>query len=134
MKVLIVDDSAVMRKIVERTLRQAGVQLEECLFAGDGAEALTHLREAQDRLDLVLCDIVMPGMSGLDFLEQRAKEQLAPHVPIVMVTTDCSSASVLRALAAGAKGYICKPFTTDQVKLRVLPVLAAADALRSVAS
>jgi two-component system, chemotaxis family, chemotaxis protein CheY len=128
-KVLIVDDSAMMRKVVERALRQAGLNLTEVIQANNGAEALVVLREAPrgDRaFDLIMSDINMPVMDGLEFIEQRKKEGLAPGVPAVMITTEGSSPNVMRALAAGAKGYICKPFTTDQIKACVMPLLNAA--------
>jgi two-component system chemotaxis response regulator CheY len=128
-KALIVDDSAMMRKVVERALRQAGVNLTEVIQANNGVEALTMLREAasnNSKFDLIFSDINMPMMDGLEFIEQRKQEGLAPGVPIVMITTEGSSPMVMRALAAGAKGYICKPFTTDQVKACVLPLLSIA--------
>ena len=124
MRALIVDDSAVMRKVVERALRQAGMDLTEVLQAGNGAEALEALRASLAPLDLILSDINMPTMNGLAFLEQRRLENLAPGVPIVMITTEGSEPLVLRAISAGARGYICKPFTPDQVKARVLPLLS----------
>jgi two-component system, chemotaxis family, chemotaxis protein CheY len=128
-KALIVDDSAMMRKVVERALRQAGVNLTEVIQANNGVEALTMLREAassNSEFDLIFSDINMPVMDGLEFIEQRKQEGLAPGVPVVMITTEGSSPMVMRALAAGAKGYICKPFTTDQVKACVLPLLNVA--------
>ncbi|SNS75344.1 response regulator receiver protein [Granulicella rosea] len=130
MRILIVDDSTVMRKVVERALRQAGMEIAECLQAANGVEALEVLRATNGDLDLVLSDINMPVMDGLLFLEKRAEEKLAMNVPVVMITTEGGAAAVLRAIAAGAKGYICKPFTTDQVKLRILPVLNSASAVR----
>ncbi len=129
MRALIVDDSAVMRKVIERTLRQAGLALVEVLEASNGEEALKVLREdaaSQRRLNLILTDINMPVMDGLKFLEQRRNEELAPGVPVVMITTEGGQSLVLGAIAAGAKGYICKPFTADQIKQRVLPLLHAA--------
>lgn len=129
MKALIVDDSAMMRKVVERALRQAGVNLTEVAQANNGAEALEILREAassQNGIDLIFSDINMPVMDGLEFVEKRKEEGLAPGAPVVMITTEGSSPLVMRALAAGAKGYICKPFTTDQVKACVMPLLSAA--------
>lgn len=129
MRALIVDDSAMMRKVVERALRQAGVNLTEVIQANNGAEALTMLREAASSnmvFDLIFSDINMPTMDGLEFIEQRKLEGLAPGVPVVMITTEGSSPMVMRALAAGAKGYICKPFTTDQIKACVMPLLNVA--------
>lgn len=127
MRALIVDDSAVMRKVIERALRQAGLELTEVLQASNGEEGLQALRENQGApLALILSDINMPVMDGLQFLEARRQEDLAPGVPVVMITTENNEAFVLRAIAEGAQGYICKPFTAEQVKIRVLPLLRAA--------
>jgi two-component system chemotaxis response regulator CheY len=120
-RALIVDDSSVMRKIVERSLRQAGIELERVLEAGNGAEALAAL--AKEPLDLILCDINMPVMDGLEFVKQLSTIENAKGVPVVMITTEGSENHVVQALSAGAKGYIRKPFTPDQVKEHVLPVL-----------
>ena len=124
MRALIVDDSAVMRKVVERALRQAGIDLHEVLQAGNGQEALEQLRGLTGPLGLILSDINMPLMDGLEFLERRRAENLHAEVPVVMITTEGSEPIVLRAIAAGARGYICKPFTPDQVKARVVPLLS----------
>ena len=126
MRALIIDDSAVMRKVIERALHQAGLDLSEVVQASNGEEALQILREDAGNLALILSDINMPVMDGLQFLEQRRKENLAQGVPVVMITTEGSEPFVLRAIAAGAQGYICKPFTAEQVKARVLPLLRAA--------
>jgi two-component system, chemotaxis family, chemotaxis protein CheY len=121
---LIVDDSSVMRKIVERALRQAGVSLREVLEASSGIEALKLLE--QKRVDLILSDINMPNMDGLEFLRQLRAQNLAPDVPVVMITTESSEEHVRDAIAAGAQGYIRKPFTPDQVKDRILPLFSPA--------
>jgi two-component system chemotaxis response regulator CheY len=120
-RALIVDDSSVMRKIVERSLRQAGIELEKVVEAGNGAEALGVLRD--NPVDLILCDINMPVMDGLEFVREVAKLESAKGIPIVMITTEGSESHVVEALTAGARGYIRKPFTPDQVKEHVLPVL-----------
>jgi len=119
--VLIVDDSSVMRKIVERSLRQSGLGLAQVLEAGNGAEALAALQG--NKMDLILCDINMPVMDGLEFVKALSGVENAKGVPVVMITTEGSEGHVVQALSAGARGYIRKPFTPDQVKEHVLPVL-----------
>jgi two-component system chemotaxis response regulator CheY len=121
-RALIVDDSSVMRKIVERSLRQAGLSLSQVLEAGNGAEALAAVQNNQ--VDLILCDINMPVMDGLEFVKQLSAVNNAKGVPVVMITTEGSEGHVVQALSAGARGYIRKPFTPDQVKEHVLPILA----------
>jgi two-component system chemotaxis response regulator CheY len=118
---LIVDDSSVMRKIVERSLRQAGINLSQVFEAGNGAEALNVLSE--HRVDLILCDINMPVMDGLEFIKQLPAVANAKNVPVVMITTEGSEAHVVQALSCGARGYIRKPFTAELVKEHVIPVL-----------
>lgn len=120
-KVLIVDDSSVMRKIVERALRQAGLEISEVLEASNGAEALAEVQKGS--LDMILSDINMPVMDGLEFLKNLAGLDSAKGVPVVMITTEGSEARVVEALSAGAKGYLRKPFTPEQVKERVAPLL-----------
>ena len=129
MRALIIDDSAVMRKVIERALRQSGLGITEILEASNGEEALGVLRAdnaSPTKIGLILSDINMPVMDGLQFLEARRDQRLAEGVPVVMITTEGSEPFVLRAIAAGAQGYICKPFTADQVKARVIPLLQAA--------
>jgi two-component system chemotaxis response regulator CheY len=121
-RALIVDDSSVMRKIVERCLRQAGIELKQVFEAGNGAEAISSLND--NPVDLILCDINMPVMDGLEFVKQLAGIPNAKGVPVVMITTEGSEAHVVQAISCGAKGYIRKPFTAEQVKEHVIPVLA----------
>src|SRR5579884_316319 len=123
-RTLIVDDSSVMRKIVERSMKQAGVEMSAVLEAGNGAEALAVL--ADNKVDLILCDINMPVMDGLELVKQLGGVPNAKGVPVVMITTEGSESHVVQALSAGARGYIRKPFTAEQVKEHVLPVLQSA--------
>jgi two-component system chemotaxis response regulator CheY len=123
-RVLIVDDSSVMRKIVERSLRQAGLNLAVVHEAGSGTDALEVLKTKD--VDLILSDINMPSMDGLEFLRQMRAQNLAAGVPVVMITTESSEEHVKQAIQAGARGYIRKPFTAEQVKERVLPLVNAA--------
>jgi len=121
LKVLIVDDSSVMRKIVERALRQAGLELSDVLEASNGAEALAQVEKGG--LDVILSDINMPVMDGLEFLKNLSKVAAGNGVPVIMISTEGSEARVVEALSAGAKGYLRKPFTPEQVKERVIPLL-----------
>jgi two-component system chemotaxis response regulator CheY len=120
-RALIVDDSSVMRKIVERSLRQAGIELGEVREASNGAEGLGALSETG--VDLILCDINMPVMDGIEFLRQIQAVPNAKGVPVVMITTEGSESHVVQALSIGARGYIRKPFTPEQVKEHVVPLL-----------
>lgn len=121
LRVLIVDDSSVMRKIVERALRSAGLELSEILEATNGAEGL--IAAEKGGLDLILSDINMPVMDGLEFLRNLSTIAAAKGVPVVMISTEGSEAHVVEALSLGARGYLRKPFTPEQLKERVMALL-----------
>lgn len=112
--VLLVDDSAVMRKIIQRNLKESGLVVEAFLEAGDGKQALDVVN-AND-VDLILCDWNMPNMSGLEFVKTLRSLNLPKRIPIVMVTTEGSDAKVQEAKDSGADGYLTKPFTKDQLR------------------
>jgi two-component system, chemotaxis family, chemotaxis protein CheY len=122
-RALIVDDSSVMRKIVERSLRQAGIDLDDVKEASNGAEALQTVNAMP--VDVIFCDINMPVMDGLEFLKQVKTVKGADSIPIVMITTEGSESNVVQALSIGARGYIRKPFTPEQVREHVIPLLRA---------
>lgn len=109
--VLIVDDSSTMRKIISRSLRQAGLPVEEIYEAGDGIEGLNSL--GSNKVNLILSDINMPNMDGLEFIKQvRANGNT---VPIVMITTEGGEDILREALNNGASDSIKKPFTPEQL-------------------
>lgn len=109
--VLIVDDSSTMRKIISRSLRQAGLAVDDIFEAGDGIEGLSVLSEKN--VNLILSDINMPNMDGLEFIKQvRANGNT---VPIVMITTEGGEDIINEALSSGASASIKKPFTPDQL-------------------
>jgi two-component system chemotaxis response regulator CheY len=110
-----------MRKIVERALRQAELELDAVYEAANGAEGLDLL--GSKPVELILSDINMPAMDGLEFLRQMRSRNLASGTPVVMITTESSEEHVKQAIQAGARGYIRKPFTAEQVKERVLPLV-----------
>jgi len=123
MSVLIVDDSTVMRKIVERSLRMAGLELERVVEADNGATALRLVRQGLP--DMIFSDINMPTMDGLEFVRQLRSVEGADRIPVVMITTEGSQSRVIEALALGAQGYIRKPFTPEQVREQVVPLMEA---------
>ena len=135
MRALIVEDSTVMRKVVERALGQAGFLFTEVLHAANGIEALEVLRRDEGNappLRLILSDINMPEMNGVQFLESRRTENLAMGVPAVMISAEGTQSMVLSAIAAGAQGYICKPFTAEQLRLRISPLLRQSELLENI--
>ena len=112
--VMIVDDSAAIRKILQRVLRQTDIPIGEVLEAGDGVEALKTLNDRS--VNLILSDINMPNMDGLQLLAQLKATEKWKSVPIVMVTTEGGQGKVIEAVQLGAAGYVRKPFTAEQIK------------------
>jgi two-component system chemotaxis response regulator CheY len=112
--VLIVDDSAAIRKILQRVLRQADVPIGAVFEAADGIEALATLKA--NPVGLILSDINMPNMDGLQFLTQVRAIPEWKSVPILMITTEGSQDKVMEAVQLGASGYVRKPFTAEQIK------------------
>jgi two-component system chemotaxis response regulator CheY len=112
--VLIVDDSAAIRKILQRVLRQTDIPIGDVLEAGDGVEALKALNNRQ--VHLILSDINMPNMDGLQLLAQLKQNEKWKSVPIIMVTTEGGQGKVIEAVQLGAAGYVRKPFTAEQIK------------------
>jgi two-component system chemotaxis response regulator CheY len=119
MKILIVDDSRVMRSIVTRTLRQAGYDDHDVVQAGNGVEALDVM--ADEHPDLVLCDWNMPEMNGIELL--RTLRSQGDTTPFGFVTSEGSAEMRQRAEAAGALFLIAKPFTADVFAEVLEPVL-----------
>jgi two-component system chemotaxis response regulator CheY len=122
--VLVVDDSAAIRKILQRVLRQTGMLIGEIYGAGDGQEALEVLKTK--KLDLVLSDINMPKMDGLQLLAAMKNTPKWRDIPVVMITTEGGETKVGEAVKLGAAGYVRKPFTADQIKEKLAGILDAA--------
>ena len=94
--------------------------------AGNGEDALAILRERPSNrpIDIIVSDICMPRMDGLEFVRVVRQDKLAEGTPIVMITTESSEEQVRTAITNGAQGYIRKPFTPDNVRSHVVPLLA----------
>jgi two-component system chemotaxis response regulator CheY len=119
MKILVADDSRVMRQIVIRTLRQAGFGDHDIIEAPDGSAA--HAAIGDERPDLVLSDWNMPGMTGIDLL--HAIRGSGNQVPFGFVTSECSDEMRNKAQAGGALFLISKPFTVDTFREQLSDLL-----------
>ncbi len=113
-KVLIVDDSAVMRKIIKKNIADSGMVVSDYIDAGDGKQALDAV--SKNDIDLILCDWNMPNMSGLEFVKTLRSLNLPKKIPVIMITTEGSDVKVNEAKESGADGYLTKPFTPDQIR------------------
>ena len=107
MKVLIVDDLSMMRKILRYTLKQVG--LTNIIEAGDGKSAMTRLKN--EKVDLIVCDWNMPGMKGVDMLNKVRSDDELKNIPFIMVTAEAHKEKIIEALKAGVSSYIVKPYT-----------------------
>ena len=123
-KILIVDDSGVQRKMIIQILHKLGLT-HETIEAGDGMEAISVVGEHFSDIGLILCDLNMPNMNGLDLIKGLADVPAVATVPVVMVTTEGSAAMIAQAKAAhpNLAGYVVKPFTPEQLKQAISPIL-----------
>ena len=119
-KILVVDDSVTVRQQVGMALQQAGYTVLE---AGDGVEGLQVLDKGG--VSMVICDVNMPRMSGLDMLENLRRDPRHAALPVVMLTTEGHPGLVDRAKKAGAKGWIVKPFKAELMIAAVGKLLGA---------
>jgi two-component system, chemotaxis family, chemotaxis protein CheY len=118
--VLIVDDSAAIRKILQRVLRQTDLNLGEIAEAGDGTEAVEILKNRT--FGLILSDINMPQMDGLQLLARIRGMSHLKNVPVIMITTEGGQGRVMEAVQLGATGYLRKPFTAEQIKEKLASI------------
>jgi two-component system, chemotaxis family, chemotaxis protein CheY len=119
--VLIVDDSAAIRKILQRVLRQTDLPLGEIQEAGDGTEAVDILKNRS--FGLILSDINMPQMDGLQLLARIKEMEHLKNVPVIMITTEGGQGKVMEAVQLGATGYVRKPFTAEQIKEKLVGII-----------
>ncbi|WP_136807902.1 response regulator [Desulfosediminicola flagellatus] len=119
--VLLVDDSSTMRKIIGRSLRQAGLDFDNIFEASDGLEALEVLEK--EKVDIVLSDINMPNMDGISFLREKASRDAIKDIPVLMISTETGDDIIGEAKSLGAIGAIKKPFTPDKVNEVLGPLL-----------
>ena len=117
MKLLVVDDSSIIRKIIKATADVLEMETEE---AQDGIEALEKLAVYYKDIDLVLLDWNMPEMSGYDVLVEIKNSDKYKHIPVMMVTTEGQKSNIVAAVRAGADNYLTKPFTVEELESKIL--------------
>jgi len=120
MKILVVDDSSTMRRIIVNTLSRLGYK--DVVQGADGQEAWDALQANPD-VEVVITDWNMPNMNGLELVKKIRAEDKYKLVPIIMVTTEGGKTEVITALKAGVNNYIVKPFTPQVLKEKLEGVL-----------
>ena len=121
LKVLVVDDSATMRRIVVNTLKRIGY--DDVVEGEDGADAYAKL-ESESGINFILTDWNMPNMSGLEFVTQVRMSQFK-DLPILMITTRSIKDDIVEAMKAGVNSYIVKPFTPQTLKEKMDQILGS---------
>ena len=122
MKLLVVDDSSTMRRIIKNTLQRLG--FDDVLEAEHGVEAWQIMERTPD-ISVLITDWNMPEMNGLDLVRKVRADGRYDSMPIIMVTTEGGKAEVITALKAGVNNYIVKPFTPQVLKEKLEDVLGS---------
>ena len=128
--ILVVDDSVTMRAVIVKTVGMTGIQVGELFEAGNGKEALEIL--ADQWIDVVLSDINMPVMSGIEFIKEAKKDDVLRDVPVIFISTESSDVRQKEAAELGGAAYVKKPFQPALIKDVLLDVLNKAYAARMV--
>jgi two-component system, chemotaxis family, chemotaxis protein CheY len=118
---LIVDDSNSMRTVVKKIVSLTGLEVSQILEADNGRKALDVLSGSW--VDVVILDINMPEMNGLELLKRMSEDDVLKNIPVVMMTTEASEAHMKTAFELGAKGFIRKPFVPEELRKMLLGVL-----------
>jgi two-component system chemotaxis response regulator CheY len=121
LKILAVDDSPTMRRIIINTLKRAG--FNDVVEASDGKDALAKLKVEQ--INFIITDWNMPEMDGLALVTTLRSSNEYKNMPILMVTTRSVKDDILEAMKAGVNNYIVKPFTPDTLKQKIEQILGS---------
>ncbi len=122
--ILIVDDSSAMRSVIKRIIKLSGFEMETCVEAGDGEDALAVLRSQP--VDMVISDINMPRMDGETLLREIAADRNLCGTPVVIVSSDATESRASRLLELGAGAYLVKPFQPHMLREKLEQLLEAA--------
>jgi two-component system chemotaxis response regulator CheY len=112
--VLIVDDSGAMRAVIRKIINISGFRMSQCFEAANGLEALEQLK--QHWVDVIISDVNMPEMDGLELLQALNQDPLYQNIPVIIVSTEGSSERMNEAANRGAKGFIKKPFLPEDIR------------------
>lgn len=115
-KVLSVDDSGVMRRIIGRTVEVLGYGFLE---AANGVEALEVIARNHEDIALIILDVNMPEMDGFELLARIKADPVFKPIPVMMLTTESERAKIIQAIQAGAVNYICKPFQQEDLTVKI---------------
>lgn len=118
MRILVVDDSSTMRRIITTTLKEIG--LRNFTTADDGDIAWEAVK--REKIDLILSDHKMPNMSGEEFLKLVRESEEHAHIPFIMITAEAFRDNVMNAVKLGVSNYIVKPFSAKQLLEKILKV------------
>ena len=121
LNILIVDDSSLTRKAIRRIIDMLELEMEQIFEAENGSEALKILDKTN--IDLVLADLNMPEMNGIEMIYQMRGNEATKDIPVVLVTTESSTTRIEGLLANGAKAYLHKPFTPEELKEVVIQAI-----------
>ena len=124
MKILVVDDSSTMRRIIKNTLARLGYK--DILEGADGVEGWSEL-DANPDIEMLITDWNMPEMNGLELVKKTRADDRFTDLPIIMVTTEGGKTEVITALKAGVNNYIVKPFTPQVLKEKLAVVMGVAE-------
>ncbi len=122
---LIVDDSNSMRAVIKKIITISGFQMDQCLEAANGREAMDLL--SANWVDIIISDINMPEVNGLEMLDQLKINDTLKAIPVIMITTEGSSERLQEAFARGAKGFIKKPFLPEEIKKVLYQVIGVGE-------
>jgi two-component system, chemotaxis family, chemotaxis protein CheY len=130
--ILVVDDSGTMRGMIKRTLAISGLNIDQIFEATNGIEALAQM--ATHPVNVVLLDINMPVMNGIQLVHRIRDDERLRQIPVIIASTEGSEVRIQELLAAGARGFVRKPFRPEQLRDVLAPFLGQAPQPAAAAS
>lgn len=121
LNILVVDDSHSMRSVIRKVVSMSGFEINQCYEAGNGSEALALM--ADRWVDLVISDVNMPEMNGIELLQSMQADELLRTIPVVMVTTEGNEERMKEAFDSGARAYLRKPFLPEECRNMLVDVM-----------